>query len=101
MNQEVWRKVEELFHAALERAPEGRSEFLDATCSGDTALRRQVELLLAKEEQAGSFLEKPALASTTVTQTVTVPLLGRQLGPYRIVSDRRRRHGRGISRARQ
>jgi hypothetical protein len=86
MNQELWRKVEELFHEALERAPEARHEFLDATCSGDTGLRRQVELLLAKEEQAGSFLERPALASTTVTQTVTVPLLGRQFGPYRIVS---------------
>src|ERR1700732_3462458 len=80
MNQEFWRKVEELFHAALERAPEARQAFLDGACNGDSGLRRHVELLLAKEEQAGSFLERPALDRTTV------PLLGRQVGPYRIVS---------------
>jgi serine/threonine protein kinase/Tol biopolymer transport system component len=82
VNQELWRKVDELFHAALERAPETRQEFLDAACSGDTGLRRQVELLLAKEEQAGSFLETPAIATLTATRS----LVGRQVGPYRIVS---------------
>src|SRR5579863_9396802 len=87
MSQERWRKVEALFHAALERAPEVRPAFLDAACSGDTDLRRQVELLLAKEEQAGSFLEIPAVVEDlTVTATTAGSLLGRQLGPYRIVS---------------
>ena len=86
MNPERWRKVEELFHAALERAPEARPAFLDAACSGDTDLRRQVELLLAKEEQAGSFLEKPAVEELTVTAATAGSLLGRQVGPYRIVS---------------
>ena len=82
MNQDLWRKVEELFHAALERAPEARQAFLDGTCDGDTALRRQVELLLAKEAQAGSFLEIPAIGNSTPAS----PLLGRQVGPYRIDS---------------
>jgi serine/threonine protein kinase len=82
MNQELWRKVEEIFHAALERAPETRPAFLDRNCSGDIGLRRQVELLLAKEKQAGSFLETPAIATLTATRS----LLGRQVGPYRIVS---------------
>jgi len=61
MNQEVWRKVEELFHAALECAPEARRIFLDRACSGDTDLRQQVVPLLTKEAQAGSFLEVPAI----------------------------------------
>jgi hypothetical protein len=29
MDQELWRKVEELFHAALDCAPEARQAFLD------------------------------------------------------------------------
>ena len=29
MNQDLWRKVEELFHAALERAPDTRQSFLE------------------------------------------------------------------------
>ena len=86
MEQELWRKVEELFHAALEHAPEARQTFLDGTCSGDIDLRRQVELLLAKEKQAGSFLERPAIENMPVTLTVTGSLLGRQFGPYQIVS---------------
>jgi hypothetical protein len=56
MKQELWQRVEELFHAALERVPEARQGFLDGSCSGDVDLRLQVELLLAKEQQAGSFL---------------------------------------------
>src|ERR1035437_5714831 len=86
MDQERWRRVEEIFHAALERAPEARQAFLDVACGGDTGLRRQVELRLAREEEAGSFLETPAMRDLTATPTATVPLLGRQIGPYRIVS---------------
>jgi serine/threonine protein kinase len=86
MKQELWRKVEELFHAALERTPVQRQAFLDGICGADTDLRRQVELLLAKEEQAGSFLEVPAIENMPVTLTAAGPLLGRQFGPYHIVS---------------
>ena len=89
MNQEVWRKVEELFHAALECAPEARPRFLDRVCSGDPDLRRQVELLLAKEAQAGSFLEVPAIESIPATLKDVVSLVGRQFGP--ITSCPRRR----------
>ena len=85
MDPEHWRRVEELFHAALEQKPHTRQTFLDVACAEDSDLRRQVELLLTKEEEAGSFLETPALRDM-VTQTATMALLGEQLGPYRIVS---------------
>src|SRR5512134_2093226 len=86
MEWERWRRVKGLFHAALEREPEERLAFLNVACDGDTDLRCQVELLLAKEDEAGSFLETPAMHYTTVNDTVNVTLLGRQFGPYRIVS---------------
>ncbi|WP_433964314.1 protein kinase domain-containing protein [Tunturiibacter gelidiferens] len=86
MEQELWRKVEELFHAALERPPDARQTFLDGTCNGDIDLRRQVDLLLAKEKQAGSFLERPAIENMRVTLTAAGSLLGQQFGPYRIMS---------------
>jgi Protein kinase domain len=86
MDQELWRRVETIFHAALERAPEGREAFLDGACNQDTDVRRQVELLLSKAEQAGSFLEKTPLQDITVTLTAAQSLLGRQIGPYQIVS---------------
>jgi len=86
MDQQRWRRVEGLFHAALEREPEARQAFLEVACGGDTDLRRQADLLLAKGDEAGSFLETPAMLDLTATQTAAVPLLGRQIGPYRIVS---------------
>jgi hypothetical protein len=43
MPPERWRKIEELYHAALERGP---SVLADA----DPELRREVESLLAQEE---------------------------------------------------
>jgi|SRR6516162_11770759 hypothetical protein len=85
MDQERWRKVQGLLHAALGLEAEARHEFLSVACGGDIDLQLQVELLLAKEEEAGCFLETPAARYPTVTPTITVPLLGRQFGPYRIV----------------
>lgn len=86
MDQERWRRVQGLFHKALGLEVEARQGFLDVACGGDIGLKHQVELLLAKEEEAGSFLETPAAGYATVTQTITAPLLGRQFGPYRIIS---------------
>ncbi|MHC4945332.1 MAG: hypothetical protein ACYTG7_20140 [Planctomycetota bacterium] len=39
MNNEQWQRVKDLFHAALEHAPEARPAFLDEACKGDAALR--------------------------------------------------------------
>ena len=86
MSQEHWRRVEELFHAGLERPREQRQAWLDRACSGDAALRRQVELLLSKEERAGSFLERPAIEDVAITSADGGSLLGRKFGPYLIGS---------------
>ena len=86
MDQESWLKVEEVFHAALERPREQRQEWLDGACDGDAELRRQVERLLSNEGRAGSFLERLAIEDVTVAQTAAGSLLGRKFGPYQIAS---------------
>jgi serine/threonine-protein kinase len=78
VNPSVWRKAEELFHAALDLPADKRSGFLDQSCAGDPELRREVENLLAKEMEAASFLERPVLAPKSLS--------GRQFGSYRIIS---------------
>src|SRR5262249_36158882 len=51
-----------VFLAALERSdPAERTAYLDGACAGDPALRQRVEVLLRSHEEAGSFLEIPAL----------------------------------------
>jgi eukaryotic-like serine/threonine-protein kinase len=86
MNQELWRKAEALFHAALDRAPEERAAFLNVACGPDTELRQQVEVLVSKDEQAGSLLEEPVLADLTAALAADGPLVGRQFGSYRILA---------------
>ncbi len=80
------RRVNELLLSALELEPESRPAFLESQCGEDTDLRRQVEVLLAKQEQAGSFLETPAIGYTALTQTATVSPPAQQFGVYRIVA---------------
>jgi serine/threonine-protein kinase len=58
MKSERWRQVEELFHAALELAPDERQAFLAQACSEDAELRLQVEHLISIDRHAGSHLER-------------------------------------------
>ena len=85
MTEERRRKVYKLFLAALERQSETRQPFVESTCGEDTDLRQQVELLLAKQDEAGSFLGTAAIAYAA-TETASVNLTARQFGAYRIVS---------------
>lgn len=51
MKPERWQQIDSLFHSALEREPEERAAFLDEACAGDESLRKQVEALLAADEE--------------------------------------------------
>ena len=53
-----WRQVDQLFHEALELAPELRVDFLKQVCKVDQGLFHEVQSLLFSHEQAGSFIEK-------------------------------------------
>lgn len=60
----------QLFLAALElQEPRSRANYLEQACAGDAALRAKVGALLKSHEEAGSFLEEPAL-STMIAQPV-------------------------------
>ena len=61
MEPNRWREIDRLYHAALERERGQRSAFLKEACAGDRDLHREVESLLAQEEDGDRFLEAPAL----------------------------------------
>jgi len=56
MTPEQYRRVGELYHAAMELEPEARPDFLVGACSGDESLRREVESLLRARQQADGFI---------------------------------------------
>jgi hypothetical protein len=58
---ERWRRIEQIFHLALDRPSPEREAFLESACGGDEGLRRDVASLLNREPSAEHFLaETPA-----------------------------------------
>jgi serine/threonine protein kinase/Tfp pilus assembly protein PilF len=88
MNAERWKRVNDLFQLAAERAPEERAAFLDDGCQGDEGLRREVESLLASSDRATNFIESPAfeVAPELLTNDRASALVGELIGHYRIES---------------
>jgi len=80
-------KAEEVFLAALEKAtPAQRAAYLEEACRDDAELRKQVEGLLKSHEEAGSFLERPALdPGPTVTFEPLTEKPGTVIGPYKLL----------------
>jgi serine/threonine protein kinase/Tol biopolymer transport system component len=60
MQAERWRRVEQLYHAAMELEEGQRTAFLERSCAGDQALRVEVESLIAYAQQTGRIIDKPA-----------------------------------------
>lgn len=59
MTPEQYEHLTELFHAALNIAPNQRPAFLDQVSDRDAKLRRELESLLAANEQGAACSEKP------------------------------------------
>jgi eukaryotic-like serine/threonine-protein kinase len=60
---QTWQRVEELFHEALELAPDDRRAFLFTACAGDDEMRREVETLLNADDST-EHLPEPFLSRT-------------------------------------
>ena len=88
MDPKRWQQIDKLLEEALDREPEQRAAFLEQACAGDEELRRKAEALLAAHEQAGDFVEVPALdlAARAMGEQPGRSLVGRRLGPYEILS---------------
>ncbi|HKS08135.1 MAG TPA: protein kinase [Pyrinomonadaceae bacterium] len=89
MTPELYRRVNELFHAALERRAEERAAFLDDACGVDATLRKKVEALIAAHEMTGDFLDSPVygLETNSLSEEVSPnPLIGKSVGRYEVSS---------------
>ena len=93
MTSERWRRIEEIYYAALERAASERASFVEAACGGDKTLRADVERLIAAQDKAGDFLVAPAWevgASALVAATTKIDrpmsLVGRHIATYEILA---------------
>jgi tetratricopeptide (TPR) repeat protein/TolB-like protein len=82
MTPERWKRLDELFEAALALEPASRSAFLAVQCPDDATLRFEVEALLRSHEAVGG------LATAPVYQLPRDPGMlerGSRLGRYEII----------------
>lgn len=88
MSPERLRKVEELFHRASALTASEREGLLRAECAGDDELRREVESLLAFEDDEENLIaSNPGeLAAEMFSESKSAPLVGRSINQYKILS---------------
>src|SRR5713226_5035646 len=88
MDSERWKQIDDVLQSVMDRAPEERDAFLRQACAGDRTLEREVRSLLASEEQAGRFLENPAMevaARGLARRQSADSLVGRIVSHYRVI----------------
>jgi serine/threonine protein kinase/Tfp pilus assembly protein PilF len=90
MNQPVmdrWTTVKRIHQSALDRDPSERTAFVDESCGGDEALRREVHSLLTYGTDAESFLEQPAVDIAVMPfESQQTTLVGRTISHYQVLS---------------
>lgn len=82
--REQWSRIKEIVGDALEREPEKRNAFLDQACSQNTALRAEVESLLAAHAEADPVLFSEHPKSIATSDAEGWP---RSIGPYQLIRE--------------
>lgn len=85
-------KIREVFDEVAELEPSERAARLEKICGGDAELRAEVERLLQALQDAGDFIERPALASfdrasEEPTRELTLEMAGQRIGQYRVLRE--------------
>jgi serine/threonine protein kinase/tetratricopeptide (TPR) repeat protein len=90
-----WQKIDEIFPLVADLPPEKRGQRLRELCLGDERLREEISAMLAVDEQAEDFIEKPLMLPDSLSHifsdaregenSTTLGLAGRRIGAYRIV----------------
>ena len=69
MDRDIWKSVNEIFHAALEVPSSDRRAFVAVASGDDAVLRSEVNALLEADAQAGNYLEEPLIPPNLLSAT--------------------------------
>jgi serine/threonine protein kinase len=86
MDPARWKRVDNLLKSAISRPPRDRDAYIASECAEDEELEREVRSLLACQQEAGNFLERPAIEAEAV-EAAKDPILASAgtMGHYRVV----------------
>lgn len=80
MTPEQWQQLKGILASALEQPPDARQAYLDRACA-EPSLRRELESLIAAQEQSGSgFINRPTSTTKEILST------GTRIGSYEILA---------------
>ncbi len=89
-----WQRLEEIYHAALEKPFAARRKFLDEVCGDDEDLRDEVVAMISAYSRSGEFLNDPVTSfvwqafsdkeNVFFNQQLS-PLVGKHLGHFQIL----------------
>jgi non-specific serine/threonine protein kinase/serine/threonine-protein kinase len=78
--KEDWKRLKELFGAALERDPGEREAFLCEACGPDTSLKEELQSLLKAHDSPSALLQHPLDISSYGDPAA------RTIGPYQLIN---------------
>ncbi len=81
MSNARWQRIQNIYHAALERPASTRAEFLQEACTGDAALRHEVQSLLDQPISAEKFL---VTGESGANDDIPAVRVGQRLGVYQV-----------------
>jgi tetratricopeptide (TPR) repeat protein/predicted Ser/Thr protein kinase len=86
MDAARWKRVDNLLKSAISRPPRERDAYIASECAEDEELGREVRSLLACQQEAGNFLERPAIEAEAV-EAAKDPILASAgtMGHYRVM----------------
>ena len=64
MNPERWEQISRLYERVLDEEPSARRAFVDQACDGDPDMRREIETLLAADDEAG-LIDRPVWSAAS------------------------------------
>lgn len=86
MTPEQWQKVEAVLQDALDLPAHERGSFLSVNCAGDELLLHEATTLLSAHDEAGDFIEQPAITQDASALIGDIAQdLGREIGTFKII----------------
>jgi len=88
VKQERWQEIKRIYTSALELGPDCRRDFIRQASNGDEGICREVESLLARQTEAESFMNEPAMevaAKAMADQELESNLAGRAVLHYLMI----------------
>lgn len=76
-----------IFGEALELPTDLRADYVRKACCGNEQLLARVERLLQLHDQAGSFMESPAVDPGSTCDVTSKETVGKRIGPYKLLQE--------------